>query len=142
MIMPNGDERARADPRGARMLRPDLKVLLTSGYSEQFIKTGEVPRSSLSDKPYRRESSQTPCGRRSAKLCSESDGTNSAHNLARLFATTIAVYFMRASAQAAPAKSYANRKTAAATAQVQRPAGSPSAAAVKDVLPMMRLLVW
>ena len=36
---------------------------------------------------------------------------------------------------------HANRKTAAATAQVQRPAGSPSAAAVMDVLPMMRLLV-
>ncbi len=33
------------------------------------------------------------------------------------------------------------RKTAAATAQVQRPFGSPSAAAVMDVLPMMRLLV-
>ncbi len=35
----------------------------------------------------------------------------------------------------------AKRKTAAATAQVQRPPGSPSAAAVMDVLPMMRLLV-
>ena len=33
------------------------------------------------------------------------------------------------------------RKTAAAIAHVQRPPGSPSAAAVKDVLPMMRLLV-
>ena len=35
----------------------------------------------------------------------------------------------------------AKRKTAAATAHVQCPPGSPSAAAVKDVLPMMRLLV-
>ena len=35
----------------------------------------------------------------------------------------------------------AKRKTAAATAQVQRPRGSPTAAAVIDVLPMMRLLV-
>ena len=33
------------------------------------------------------------------------------------------------------------RKTAAATAHVQRPPGSPTAAAVRDVLPMMRLLV-
>ncbi len=35
----------------------------------------------------------------------------------------------------------ANRKTAAATAQVQRPSASPSAAAVRDRLSMMRLLV-
>ena len=35
----------------------------------------------------------------------------------------------------------AKRNTAAATAQVQRPFASPSAAAVMDVLPMMRLLV-
>ena len=35
----------------------------------------------------------------------------------------------------------AKRNTAAATAHVQRPAGSPTAAAVMEVLPKMRLLV-
>ncbi len=38
-------------------------------------------------------------------------------------------------------RGHSNRKTAAATAQVQRPAASPSAAAVCDVLPMMSWLV-
>ena len=55
MVMPNsmnGHDLIRA----ARSLRPDVKVLLTSGYSEQFINTsGDALDVRLLNKPYRRE---------------------------------------------------------------------------------------
>jgi PAS domain S-box-containing protein len=55
MVMPNGMS-GHDLIRAAAALRPDLKVLLTSGYSEEFIKTGsEVPSVRLLNKPYRRE---------------------------------------------------------------------------------------
>ena len=55
MIMPNGMS-GQDLIRAARQLRPGIKVLLTSGYSEQFIKTSEdAPDARLLSKPYRRE---------------------------------------------------------------------------------------
>jgi signal transduction histidine kinase len=54
MVMPNevsGQDLIRA----ARKLRPDLKFLLTSGYSEHFIKGQQDPDVRLLNKPYRRE---------------------------------------------------------------------------------------
>jgi CheY-like chemotaxis protein len=55
MIMPNGMSGLELI-RAARELRPDVKALLTSGYSEQFIKSVDVvPDVQLLSKPYRRE---------------------------------------------------------------------------------------
>ncbi len=51
MIMPNGMSGLELI-RAARELRPDLKVLLTSGYSEQFVRPSGVR---LLGKPYRRD---------------------------------------------------------------------------------------
>ena len=51
MIMPNGMSGLELI-RAARALRPDLKVLLTSGYSEQFVRPSGVR---LLGKPYRRD---------------------------------------------------------------------------------------
>jgi CheY-like chemotaxis protein len=54
MVMPNevsGQDLIRA----ARKLRPNLKFLLTSGYSEHFIKGQQDPDVRLLNKPYRRE---------------------------------------------------------------------------------------
>ena len=51
MIMPNGMSGLELI-RAARKLRPDLKVLLTSGYSEQFVRPSGVR---LLGKPYRRD---------------------------------------------------------------------------------------
>jgi PAS domain S-box-containing protein len=59
MVMPNGMN-GHDLIRAATGLRPDLKALLTSGYSEQFIKTGgDAPNVRLLNKPYRRESLAT-----------------------------------------------------------------------------------
>ena len=113
------NERARSHHRGSRDAAWP-QGLLTSGYSEQFIKAGEgAPDVRLSTSPTGGNAS------RRRALGAERRGVMGQivpTVWARLFATTIAVYFMRASAQAAPAKRYANRKTAAAIAQVQRPA--------------------
>jgi PAS domain S-box-containing protein len=55
MVMPNGMS-GHDLIRAAGVLRPDLRVLLTSGYSEEFIKTGaDAPNIRLLNKPYRRE---------------------------------------------------------------------------------------
>jgi CheY-like chemotaxis protein len=56
MIMPNGIS-GHELAKTARGLRPGLKVLLTSGYSEQFIATrnDRDPSLQLLTKPYRRE---------------------------------------------------------------------------------------
>lgn len=55
MVMPNGMN-GHDLIAAARAMRPDLKVLLTSGYSEQFIKTSDSsPDARLLNKPYRRE---------------------------------------------------------------------------------------
>ena len=55
MVMPNGMN-GQDLIRAARSLRPDVKVLLTSGYSEQFIKASDdAPNVRLLNKPYRRE---------------------------------------------------------------------------------------
>ncbi len=55
MVMPNGMNGHKLI-RAATTLRPGLKVLLTSGYSEQFIRTGEnAPDVRLLNKPYRKE---------------------------------------------------------------------------------------
>jgi len=55
MVMPNGMN-GQDLIRAARTLRPDVKVLLTSGYSEQFIKASDdAPNVRLLNKPYRRE---------------------------------------------------------------------------------------
>jgi two-component SAPR family response regulator len=54
MVMPNevsGQDLIRA----ARKLRPNLKFLLTSGYSEHFIKGQQDSDVRLLNKPYRRE---------------------------------------------------------------------------------------
>jgi PAS domain S-box-containing protein len=59
MVMPNGMN-GHELIRAARNLRPDLKVLLTSGYSEQFINTSDdAPTARLLNKPYRREALAT-----------------------------------------------------------------------------------
>jgi PAS domain S-box-containing protein len=55
MIMPNGMN-GHELIRAAREMRPSLKVLLTSGYSDQFIKTADgAPDVRLLSKPYRRD---------------------------------------------------------------------------------------
>jgi PAS domain S-box-containing protein len=59
MIMPNGMN-GHDLIAAARRMRPGLKVLLTSGYSEQFIKTSDsAPNVRLLNKPYRRETLAT-----------------------------------------------------------------------------------
>ncbi len=56
MIMPNGIS-GQDLAKAARQLRPEMKVLLTSGYSEQFIAMrGDIDQAiPLLSKPYRRE---------------------------------------------------------------------------------------
>jgi CheY-like chemotaxis protein len=55
MIMPNGMS-GHDLIRAARQIRPSIKLLLTSGYSEQFIKpANNAPDVRLLGKPYRRE---------------------------------------------------------------------------------------
>jgi CheY-like chemotaxis protein len=56
MIMPNGIS-GQDLANAARQLRPEMKVLLTSGYSEQFIAMrGDIDQAiPLLSKPYRRE---------------------------------------------------------------------------------------
>jgi CheY-like chemotaxis protein len=55
MVMPNGMS-GHDLIRAAGVLRPDLRVLLTSGSSEEFSKTGaDAPNIRLLNKPYRRE---------------------------------------------------------------------------------------
>ena len=56
MVMPNGVS-GQDLIRLARQLRPDMKALLTSGYSAQFIKAQEDASRDvrLLNKPYRRE---------------------------------------------------------------------------------------
>lgn len=55
MVMPNGMNGYDLIA-AARAMRPGLKVLLTSGYSEEFIKTSDSsPDARLLNKPYRRE---------------------------------------------------------------------------------------
>jgi signal transduction histidine kinase len=56
MVMPNGVS-GQDLIRAARQLRPDMKALLTSGYSAQFIKAHEDASRDvrLLNKPYRRE---------------------------------------------------------------------------------------
>jgi FixJ family two-component response regulator len=56
MVMPNGVS-GQDLIRVARQLRPDMKALLTSGYSAQFIKAQEDANGDvrLLNKPYRRE---------------------------------------------------------------------------------------
>jgi CheY-like chemotaxis protein len=59
MVMPNGMN-GHDLIREARQIRANLKVLLTSGYSEQFLKSsGEAPYAFLLSKPYRRENLAT-----------------------------------------------------------------------------------
>jgi CheY-like chemotaxis protein len=56
MVMPNGVS-GQDLIKAARQLRPDMRALLTSGYSEQFIKAQEdVNRDvRLLNKPYRKD---------------------------------------------------------------------------------------
>ena len=56
MIMPNGMN-GQELVQAARQIRPKMKALLTSGYSEQFIKTRDDASQDLPflSKPYRRE---------------------------------------------------------------------------------------
>jgi signal transduction histidine kinase len=55
MVMPNGVS-GQDLIRTARELRPAMKALLTSGYSEQFLKSqNATPGMHLLNKPYRRE---------------------------------------------------------------------------------------
>jgi CheY-like chemotaxis protein len=54
MIMPNGVS-GQDLIHATRQLRPNIKALLTSGYSEQFIKLDGVSDVRLLSKPYRRE---------------------------------------------------------------------------------------
>jgi PAS domain S-box-containing protein len=55
MIMPNGIS-GHDLIRAARHMRPNIKALLTSGYSEQFVKAANVPADvRLLGKPYRLE---------------------------------------------------------------------------------------
>ena len=67
MVMPNGltgHELIKA----ARLLRPGMKVLLASGYSDQFIKMRDASRDiRLLSKPYRRDMLATAV--RSALSC-------------------------------------------------------------------------
>ena len=56
MIMPNGVS-GQDLVKAARRLRPNMKALLTSGYSERFVhaRAEARPNARLLTKPYRRE---------------------------------------------------------------------------------------